>query len=177
MGVACSRKRDQPGDVDDFHRGVSGRYCKNGSSKWLATTFTRPVLEIQREKRKCPSLLEYALTEYGRTDNYGSFSMLPRDLSQQIFNELVNSQSLTDVSLEAFRDCALQDLHLGDYPRVNENWMDAISTQGSSLLSVDLSGSDITDSGLIYLKDCMNIQGLNINYCDQISDRGLKNTR
>lgn len=34
--------------------------------------------------------------------------MLPRDISQQIFNELVYSQRLTDVSLEAFRDCALQ---------------------------------------------------------------------
>ncbi|KAK8595165.1 hypothetical protein V6N13_016069 [Hibiscus sabdariffa] len=176
MGAACSRKRDQPADVDGFHGGVSGRYCKSGSSKWLATTFTRPVLEIQREKRKCPSLLElctYKIRE--DIDNYGSFSMLPRDLSQQIFNELVNSQRLTDVSLEAFRDCALQDLHLGDYPSVNDNWMDVISSQGSSLLSVDLSGSDITDPGLIYLKNCMNLQDLNLNYCDRISDRGLKN--
>ncbi|KAL4388455.1 hypothetical protein GQ457_09G008260 [Hibiscus cannabinus] len=109
MGAVCSRKRDQPADVDGFHGGVSGRYCKSGSSKWLATTFTRPVLEIQREKRKCPSLLElctYKIRE--DIDNYASFSMLPRDLSQQIFNELVNSQRLTDVSLEAFRDCALQ---------------------------------------------------------------------
>jgi hypothetical protein len=34
--------------------------------------------------------------------------MLPRDLSQQIFNELVISHSLTAACLEAFRDCALQ---------------------------------------------------------------------
>lgn len=34
--------------------------------------------------------------------------MLPGDISQQIFNELVYSQRLTDVHLEAFRDCALQ---------------------------------------------------------------------
>lgn len=58
MGAACSRKRDQLDNVDGFDRGVSGRYCKSGSSKWLATTFSRPVLEIQREKEKCPSLLE-----------------------------------------------------------------------------------------------------------------------
>lgn len=34
--------------------------------------------------------------------------MLPRDISQLILNELVYSQRLTDVSIEAFRDCALQ---------------------------------------------------------------------
>lgn len=39
---------------------------------------------------------------------YRSFSMLPRDISQQIFNELVESHCLMESSLEAFRDCALQ---------------------------------------------------------------------
>lgn len=34
--------------------------------------------------------------------------MLPRDISQLVFNKFVSSQKLTDVSLEAFRDCALQ---------------------------------------------------------------------
>lgn len=41
-------------------------------------------------------------------DRYTTFSMLPRDISQQIFNDLVYSRCLTDESLEAFRDCALQ---------------------------------------------------------------------
>lgn len=44
-------------------------------------------------------------------DNYKTFSMLPRDISQQILNELVYSGRLTDVSLEKFRDCALQVAH------------------------------------------------------------------
>ena len=39
---------------------------------------------------------------------YSSFSMLPRDISQQIFNELAESHCLSDSSLEAFRDCALE---------------------------------------------------------------------
>ena len=39
---------------------------------------------------------------------YSSFSVLPRDISQQIFNELVESHCLSDSSLEAFRDCALE---------------------------------------------------------------------
>ena len=38
---------------------------------------------------------------------YSTFSMLPTDLSQQIFDELVDSNCLTDESLETFRDCAL----------------------------------------------------------------------
>jgi len=68
----------------------------------------------------------------------------------------------------------LQDLYLGEYEGVNDNWMGVISSQGSSLLSVDLSGSDITDFGLTYLKDCESLISLNLNYCDQISDRGLE---
>lgn len=70
--------------------------------------------------------------------------------------------------------CFLQDLNLGEYPGVGDSWMGVVSSQGSSLLSVDLSGSDVTDSGLIYLKDCRNLQALNFNYCDQISDKGLE---
>lgn len=136
--------------------------------------------------------------------------MLPRDISQLIFNDVVNSQRLTGVILEAFRDCALQvihwkgivssmwlhipsplflacgrvtevnicciwqDIYLGEYPGVNDSWLDVISSQGPSLLSVDLSGSEVTDSGLTHLKDCKNIQALNFNYCDHVSDRGLE---
>ena len=63
---------------------------------------------------------------------------------------------------------------MGEYPNVNDSWMDIISSQGSSLLSLDLSGSNVTDSGLIYLKDCTNLQALNFNDCDEISDLGLE---
>lgn len=70
--------------------------------------------------------------------------------------------------------CTLQDLNLGEYPGLGDNWMDIIASQGSSLLSVDFSGSDITDSGLSRLKDCKNLQALNFNYCDRISDNGLE---
>ena len=64
---------------------------------------------------------------------------------------------------------------MGEYPEVNDSWMDIISSQGLSLLSVDLSGSSVTDDGLSLLKDCSNIQALSFNYCDQISEPGLKN--
>jgi hypothetical protein len=39
---------------------------------------------------------------------YSDLSLLPRDLSQQIFNELVEGGCLTEASLGAFRDCDLQ---------------------------------------------------------------------
>ncbi|KAJ0007905.1 hypothetical protein Pint_30206 [Pistacia integerrima] len=150
MGGACSRKRGQLDHED------------------------RPPLEIQRGQGKCPSLMELCAHKIREDiDRYNTFSMLPRDISQQIFNELVNSQRLTDISLEAFRDCALQDLYLGEYPGVNDKWMDVIASQGSSLLCVDLSGSDVSNSGLINLKDCTNLQSLNFNDCNQISDCGL----
>ena len=70
---------------------------------------------------------------------------------------------------------SLQDVDLGEYPEVNDSWMDIISSQGLSLLSVDLSGSSVTDNGLSLLKDCSNIQAFGFNYCDQISEPGFKN--
>lgn len=70
---------------------------------------------------------------------------------------------------------ALQDLNMGEYPGLNDHWMDVISSQGPSLLSLDVSASDVTDSGLTNLKDCKNLQALNLNYCDRITDRGVEN--
>ncbi|KAH9653458.1 hypothetical protein KPL70_027406 [Citrus sinensis] len=107
-------------------------------------------------------------------DKYKSFSMPSRDITQQIFSELLFSHCLTKASLKAFRDCALQDVLLGDYPRVKDSWMDVIASQGSSLLSADLSGSAVTDTGLGCLKDCTNLEALTFNYCDRISECGLK---
>ncbi|PQQ18600.1 hypothetical protein Pyn_03263 [Prunus yedoensis var. nudiflora] len=112
MGGACSRKRDHRDDEDDFHLGVSRRYCKSGSSKWLTTSFTRPVLDIQPGREKGPSLMDLCIRKICKDiDKYNTFSMLPRDISQQIINELVYSGCLTDVSFEGFRDCALQVAH------------------------------------------------------------------
>ncbi|PHT54751.1 hypothetical protein CQW23_03237 [Capsicum baccatum] len=82
---------------------------------------------------------------------------------------------LTNISLEAFRDCDLQDLNMGEYPGLNNRWMDVISSQGSSLLSLDLPGSDVIDLALTYLKDCKNMQELNRNYCDHITDHWVEN--
>lgn len=55
-------------------------------------------------------LLLYLLQDI---DRYTKFSDLPRDISQQIFDELVCTQRLTLKSLEAFRDCAIQVKLLG----------------------------------------------------------------
>ncbi|CAK7338568.1 unnamed protein product [Dovyalis caffra] len=174
MGGICSRKRDQQVIEDGVRRGVSGRYSKSGSSKWLGNSFARPTADLQ-SGGSFPSLLELCIYRIREDiDRYNSFSMLPRDTSQQIFNELVISRCLTAASLETFRDCALQDVLLGECPGVTDTWMDVISSQGSSLLSVDLSESDVTDAGLSLLKDCSNLQAITLNYCNDISDHGLK---
>ncbi|KAI3727171.1 hypothetical protein L1987_66982 [Smallanthus sonchifolius] len=108
-----------------------------------------------------------------RIDEYGTFSMLPGDISRHIFDGLIHSKRLTRTNLEAFRGCDLQDIDLGEYSGVDDSWMEAIFSQGSTLLSANLSGSDVTDSGLVHIKDCENIQALNFNFCEQISDNGL----
>ncbi|GAA0179857.1 hypothetical protein LIER_42229 [Lithospermum erythrorhizon] len=175
MGGACSRKRDPWVNEDSLHRGVSGRFCKSGSSKWLGRSCSRGSLDVEPGQKRCTSLMELCILKICQEINqYTSLSMLPRDISQQVFDELVYSQGLNDVILETFRDCALEDLNLGDYPGFNDRWMEVISSQGPSLLSVDLSGSDVSDSGLVQLKDCKNLQELNFNYCEQITNRGLE---
>ncbi|WRX33072.1 Leucine-rich repeat - like 10 [Theobroma cacao] len=154
MGGVCSRKRDQQVVEDGMRRGVSGRYGKSNSSKWLVTSFSRPMVVHQPGLTICPSLMELCIDKICEDiDQYSSFSMLPKDISQQIFNKLVLSHLLTDVSLQKFRDCALEDVWLGEYPGVQDSWMDVISSQRTSLLSVDLSGSDVTDTGLGLLKE------------------------
>lgn len=57
MGGICSRKRDQQVIEDGVPRGVSGRYHKSSSSKWLATALSRPVVNCQ-PGGSCPSLLK-----------------------------------------------------------------------------------------------------------------------
>lgn len=63
---------------------------------------------------------------------------------------------------------------MGEYPGVDDKWLNVISSQGSSLLSVDLSGSEVSDDGVTLLKDCTDLQSLNFNYCDRISDLGVQ---
>lgn len=142
MGGACSRKRDQLVNEDNLNGGVSGKYTKSGSSKWLGTSISRGTVDAMQGKQSCPSLMDLCIykirevcflmnsfskllhcqwktkTSFNCTDEqfhwlkdinkYSTFSMLPRDISQQIFDDLVCSQCLTDSVLEAFRDCALQ---------------------------------------------------------------------
>jgi hypothetical protein len=51
--------------------------------------------------------------------------------------------------------------------------MEVVASQRKSLLSVDVSCSEVTDSGIDLLRDCSNIQSLACNYCDQISEQSL----
>lgn len=173
MGGICSRKRQVI--EDNLRRGVSGRYCRSASTKWLRARSLCSRTNHFPGVGTCPPLMDLCINKM-REDfhKYHTFSILPRDISQQIFNELVDSHCLTEASLNAFRDCALEDVYLREYLGVNDDWMDVIASQGSSLLAVDVSGSNVTDSGLRLLKNCSNIQALTLNYCDQFSEHGLK---
>jgi hypothetical protein len=57
---------------------------------------------------------------------------------------------------------------------VKDAWMKVVASQRQSLLSVDISCSEVTDGGLALLRDCSNMQSLACNYCDQISEDGLE---
>ncbi|KAI5445269.1 hypothetical protein KIW84_013489 [Lathyrus oleraceus] len=43
--------------------------------------------------------------------------------------------------LMLFRDHALENVYLGEYLGVNDDWMDVFASQESSLLAADVSGS------------------------------------
>jgi hypothetical protein len=173
MGGICSRKRNQQVIEDDRQRGVSRRYCRSGSTKWLGARSFKAKHSLGGGT--CPSLMDLCIKKI-REDfhKYESFLILPRDISQLIFNELVDSHCLTETSLYAFRDCALQNVYLGEYLGVNDGWEDVIVSQGPSLLVVDVSGSNVTDHGLRLLNDCLHLQALTLNYCDQFLEHGLK---
>lgn len=61
MGGACSRKRDRRDNEDSLLRGFFGRYRKSGSSKWLATSFSRPAIDMQLGRGNRPSLLDLCI--------------------------------------------------------------------------------------------------------------------
>ncbi|AQK72585.1 Regulatory subunit [Zea mays] len=178
MGGVCSRKRSQLVDEGDALQ-TSPRFSKTSSLKWLLLTLPRSSSDVSgkgqgNEPGRCPSLMELCVARVCQDiDRYSTFAMLPRDLSQQIFNELVNSNRLTEASLQVFRDCALQDIGLGEYPGVKDAWMEVVASQKQSLLSVDISCSEVADSGIDLLRDCSSMQSLACNYCDQISESGL----
>uniref|UniRef100_M1D0U5 F-box-containing protein 1 n=1 Tax=Solanum tuberosum TaxID=4113 RepID=M1D0U5_SOLTU len=174
MGSVCSCKRDHYADENITRRGFSGRYFKFGS-KWLESSLFLPAACCQFQQSHCPSLMEVCICKICEDiDKYRSFSMLPRDISQLIFNHLVDSCSLSDSCIEAFRDCALHDMCMREHMRVNNKWMDVISSQGSSLLSAYISSAEVTDFGLSLLRNCSNLQALGLDCCDKISSRGIK---
>lgn len=61
MGGVCSRKRDQQVNEESINRGLSVRYFKSGSSKWLGSSISRANTDIQQRNGKCPSLMELCI--------------------------------------------------------------------------------------------------------------------
>lgn len=117
MGGACSRKRDPQDSVEDLQRGGSGRSSRSISLRWPVNPLLRIAVDIGKGDGKAPSLLEHSIRKICESiGRYDSFNVLPRDLSQQIFNELVRTQVLTRTLLQSFQDCNLQDTFSGRIP-------------------------------------------------------------
>lgn len=71
MGGACSRKRNHLEDEDNLHGGISRRYNKSGSSKWLATSFARPATDIQLGTGECLSLMDLCVRKICEVLSFG----------------------------------------------------------------------------------------------------------
>ena len=61
MGGVCSRKREQQVNEESINRGLSVRYFKSGSSKWLGSSILRAPSDIKLRNGKCPSLMELCI--------------------------------------------------------------------------------------------------------------------
>lgn len=61
MGGVCSRKRDQQVNDESISRGLSVRYFKSGSSKWLGSSISRSTSDIKQRHGKCSSLMELCI--------------------------------------------------------------------------------------------------------------------
>ncbi|KAM3383464.1 toll-like receptor 4 [Capsicum galapagoense] len=175
MGGACSLKRDPHDDDNIIRRGFSSRHFKFAKSSCLESFLLGRGVDCTPGRSHCPSLMELCVHRIRKDlDKYHSFSMLPSDISQLIFNNLVYSNRLSQDNMEAFRDCALHDIWTGEYNEVKDNWMDVFSSQGSSLLSVYIFGSEVTDFGFSLLKNCPNLQLLSFDCCDRVSEQAIK---
>ncbi|GER26584.1 phosphoglycerate kinase, partial [Striga asiatica] len=137
---------------------VTKRYTKSGSSKWLWTS-VRASMDSSRGGKSFPSLMDLCIHKIWNT-----FSILPRDISQQIFYDLVYSQ-LLDVPYFMRLGIALYRILRATI----NNWMGVVSSQGSSLLSVDVSGSDVT-IGRTFRCYCL-CYFLNFYFCDLIQTK------
>ncbi|KAH7296071.1 hypothetical protein KP509_26G007800 [Ceratopteris richardii] len=170
MGGTCSRKRSH-----DEGNG-SPNVIKSLSSKWPNRSSFKMKPNISEKLCKnCPSLLEQAVSRTCETiGRYESFYALPKDLSQCLLNELIKRELLTLPVFNAFRNCSIEDVFLRDYPGIGDSWMEVIGSQGLSLLAVDITSSDVSDSGLAHIKPCTNLQILTLDYCDNISEAGLE---
>jgi hypothetical protein len=124
--------------------------------------------------RAPPTLLEICVREIVK--NIGrqkSFAGVPRDLIQQVLDELVRRQLLGPATLGLFSECALMNVLLADYPGLEDYWLEVLGSQGDSLLALDISSSTVSDEGLALLKACTNLESLILNSCEYISDEGL----
>ncbi|MCO5610571.1 hypothetical protein L7F22_064810 [Adiantum nelumboides] len=168
MGGACSRKRSH-----DEESG-SSRLSKSISSKWPhRSSFNSKSDVSQKSCKNIPSLLEQAVSKTCEAaERFASFSVLPKDLSQQLLNELIKRECLM-AELFSFW-YIFKDVLLGYYPGVEDSWLEVIGSQGHSLLAVDISSSAVSDSGLMHIRDCASLQSLSLNYCDNISEAGLQ---
>lgn len=62
MGGVCSWKREYYyADENPNRRGVSGRYFKSRSSKWMASSFFPPVVDCRPRGSTYPSLMELCI--------------------------------------------------------------------------------------------------------------------
>lgn len=75
MGGICSRKRDEHEHVveDELHRGVSGRYCRSGSTKWMRARSLRAKPNHCAGGGTCPSLMDLCINKMREVHLFATF--------------------------------------------------------------------------------------------------------
>lgn len=84
---------------------------------------------------------------------------------------------ILQILVAELKDCpAVVCLNLAENRKVTDAGLQRIARLGW-LQELNLSSCDLTDRGLMWLKDLKNLRVLNLSYCNRLSEAGLKHLR
>ena len=101
-------------------------------------------------------------------------SVLPSDLSQRVFEDLVQTRRLTARVTGDFIGCHLTEANLRSYPGLTDDWLAVLATSAPNLSSVNLSGcAALTPDGFNALSACVELESLDVSECPGVNDDAL----
>ena len=101
-------------------------------------------------------------------------SVLPSDLSQRVFEDLVRTRRLTARVTKDFLGCHLTEVNLRSYPGLTDEWLRVLCVSAPNLLAVNLSRCGaLTSHGFTSLAACVELRRLDVSESPGVDDDAL----